>query len=199
MESSSAHGPAIGLGTLIREDYVASGGAALSAGFHAVATYRFGQWAATRPQPGRAILLLVYRIVHVFVRNLYGIELPLSAEIGRRLHVAHQGGIVLNPRVRLGDDCLVRQNTTIGVGGPGGEAPTVGDRVQIGAGAVLVGGITIGHDVHIGPNAVVMTDVPNGGSAFAPPARLLKPTPGSPDTSDASVKRRKSTTEGRED
>lgn len=178
MSNSSVDGPAVAVRTQIREDYLTSGRAALSAGFHAVATYRFGRWAATLPQPGRSVLILLYRVIHVFVRNVYGIEIPFSAEIGRRLHIAHQGGIVLNPHVRLGDDCLVRQNTTIGVGGPGGRAPRIGDRVQIGAGAVLVGDITIGDDARIGPNAVVMSDVPDGASAFAPPARLLKPTDG---------------------
>jgi len=166
--------PSVGLGTLIREDLAACGGGISFAGFHAVAWYRFGRWAASLPQPARTLLLLVYKIVYVFLRNLYGIEIPATAHVGRRLYIAHQGGIILNPLTRIGDDCILRQNTTVGVGVPGGTAPTVGDRVEIGAGAVIVGDITVGDDARIGPNAVVMVDVPAGASAFAAPARIIR-------------------------
>jgi serine O-acetyltransferase len=159
---------------LVREDYRARGGGPLSPGFHAVAVYRFGRWAASRPHPQRALLSLIHRLLFVLVRNLYGIEIPVEADLGRRLSIAHQGGIVLNPRTVMGDDCLLRHNTTIGAGGAGGSAPTIGNRVDIGAGAVVMGDISIGDDVRIGPNAVVMNDVPAGGSAFAAPARIIR-------------------------
>lgn len=165
-----------GLLGCIREDYRARGGGALSSGFHAVAVYRFGRWARSRPQPSRILWSLLHKLLYVLVRNLYGIELPADADVGRRFSIAHQGGIVLNPRTVIGDDCLLRHSTTIGVGAVGGNAPTIGNRVQIGAGAVLVGDITVGDDAHIGPNAVVMSDVPTGGSAFATPARIIKQT-----------------------
>ena len=174
MASTRAQGASVGLGTLIREDLAACGGGVASAGFHAVAWYRFGRWATSLPQPGRTLVLLLYRIIYVFIRNFYGVELPATAQIGRRLHIAHQGGIILNPRTRIGDDCMLRQNTTIGVGVPGGLAPTIGDGVEIGAGAVIIGDITIGDNARIGPNAVVMVDVPAGASAFAAPARIIR-------------------------
>lgn len=165
-----------GLVSLIREDYRARGGGALSPGFHAVAVYRFGRWARARPQPARVLWSLLHQLLYVLVRNLYGIELPADAAIGRRLSIAHQGGIVLNPHTVVGDDCLLRHNTTIGVDGSGSRAPVIGSRVRIGAGAVLFGDISVGDDARIGPNAVVMSDVPAGGSAFATPARVIKQT-----------------------
>lgn len=150
----------------------------MSPGLHAVAVYRLGRWAASRPQPQQLLFSLVHRLLYVLVRNLYGIELPVGAVVGRRFSIAHQGGIVLNAQTVIGDDCLLRHNTTIGVGGGGGSAPTIGNRVEIGAGAVLIGGISIGDDAKVGPNAVVMKDVPAGGSAFATPARIIKhPSP----------------------
>ncbi len=174
MSEEPVRTPAVRLFASIGEDYRARGGGALSPGFHAVAVYRFGRWARTRPQPVRVLWSVLHKLLYVLVRNLYGIELPADADIGRRCTIAHPGGIVLNPRTVVGDDCLLRHNITIGVGGIGGKAPTIGNRVQIGAGAVLVGEIAVGDDAHIGPNAVVMSDVPNGGSAFAAPARIMK-------------------------
>jgi serine O-acetyltransferase len=187
---SEAHGSTSrpGLVATIREDYRARGGGALSPGFHAVAVYRFGRWARSAPQPGRTLWSLIHSLLYVVVRNLYGIELPVRADVGRRLSIAHAGGIVLNPHTVIGDDCLLRHNITIGVGVVGGSAPTIGSRVEIGAGAVLVGDITVGDDARIGPNAVVMSDVPAGGSAFATPARVMKQT-SSPATSNGTASR----------
>lgn len=160
---------------MVLEDLEANEGALFSPGFHAVAVYRLGQWARSLTQPGRMLASVIYRVLYVLVRNVYGIEIPANARIGRRLHIAHQSGIVVHPRTTIGDDCLLRQNCTIGVATPGRLVPTIGDRVQVGAGAVLVGEITIGDDARIGPNAVVMSSVPPGGSAFAPAARVLRP------------------------
>ena len=148
-----------------------------SPGYQTVALYRLGTWAKHRPQPWRAVLLAIHLVVATICRNVYGIELPLDARIGRRFWIAHQSGIVIGHGVVIGDDCVVRQNVTIGVGrrGSAGEAPQLDDRVEVGAGAVLLGGVWIGDGAKIGPNAVVMKDVPAGGSAFAASARVMAP------------------------
>lgn len=174
MKSDQSNGSHVDLKTLLREDYVRNRGA-LSPGFHAVAVYHFGRWAETLAHPARTLLRVLYKVLYGLVRNLYSIEIPVEARIGRRLLIAHQGSIVIHPLAIIGDDCLLRQNCTIGLGATGRMVPTVGDRVQVGPGAVLAGGITVGDDAHIGPNAVVMSDVPPGGSAFAAPARMIKP------------------------
>jgi serine O-acetyltransferase len=147
--------------------------------------YRIGRHALSLPQPLRFVLLVLYRLAATVCRNLYGIELPLDAQVGRRLWLAHQSGIVIGHGVVIGDDCLIRQNVTIGADEPGGKRPppVIGDRVHVGAGAVIIGGAVVMDDARIGPNAVVMRDVPAGASAFAAPAkvmsRLAKPTDGS--------------------
>ena len=48
--------------------------------------------------------------------------------------------------------------------------PVIGDRVRIGAGAVVVGPVTVGDDARIGANATVVRDVPPGAVMLAPPA-----------------------------
>lgn len=50
----------------------------------------------------------------------------------------------------------------------------IGDNVQIGAGAVLVGNIHIGNNVCIGANAVVLRDLPDNCTAVGMPAKPVK-------------------------
>jgi serine O-acetyltransferase len=163
----------------LRDDLRASGGGLLTPGFHAVAVHRLAESIEAMPGPLALLLRPIHLIAYLLVRNLYGIELPAQARIGARLWIAHQGGIVVNPRAHIGDDCVLRHNVTIGIGTTGGrdaaQAPRIGNRVQVGPGAVIAGGVTIGDGARIGPNAVVMTDVPAGGSAYAAPARVLRP------------------------
>ena len=72
---------------------------------------------------------------------------------------------------------MIRQNVTIGSATPDRvfqEAPKLGNRVQVGAGAVIVGKVTIGDGARIGPTAVVLTNVPAGASVFVPPPRIIQ-------------------------
>jgi serine O-acetyltransferase len=164
-----------GLWQLIREDWEANGRVWTEPGFRAVAVHRFGVWALRQRPVIRAPLFRLYVTLFRWVRNHYGIELPWMTRVGQRFRIGHQGGIVIHPRAQIGDDCCIRQNVTIGAATAdrSSEAPTLGDRVEVGAGAVIIGRITIGDDVRIGPNAVVMTNVPAGSTAFAAPARII--------------------------
>jgi serine O-acetyltransferase len=153
-------------------------------GTRALMMYRFGVWQSGL-QPGlvSSVAGRIYDFLHVFVRNRYGIELYATANIGRRLFIAHQSAIVLHRSLSMGDDCIIRQGVTIGLGAmetarkSGWRGPVIGNRVDIGAGAIIVGPITIGDDVVIGPNAVVMRSVPNGFLVTATPARVMSRPP----------------------
>ncbi len=165
---------------LIREDLRHNGGVTYP-GFQAVALYRFGVWKdGIGSKLLRVPFTLLYRFFYIFVRNVYGIELPHTARIGRRFTVGHQHGITVHGNSTIGDDCLIRQGVTLGQDRPtpgvlveNVPAPRLCNRVEIGAGAMLVGGITIGEGVRIGPNAVVMTNVPAGAIVTAPPSRIM--------------------------
>jgi serine O-acetyltransferase len=144
-------------------------------GFHALLMYRIGHWAEQRPARRRPFLWLA-GIMMFFIRNFYGIELYRTSDIGRRMYIAHQGTIALHPFCKIGDDCVIRQGSTIGASeefDPTAEAPIIGNNVQVGAGAKILGKITIGDNVRIGPNAVVMTDVPANSTVMAPPSRII--------------------------
>jgi len=154
-------------------------------GAQALIMYRLGVWQmGLRSRVIRGIVGRLYRFLHVVVRNYYGIELSAKAQIGRRMFIVHQSGIVLHPQLVAGDDCVIRQGVTLGFTDlargrrmVGQRGPVMGSRVEIGAGAVIVGPITIGDDVKIGPNAVVMRSVPAGSVVTAPAARVMSPPP----------------------
>jgi serine O-acetyltransferase len=111
------------------------------------------------------------------VRRRFGIELDPGAQLGRRLNVGHQGGIHIGPDVTMGDDCVILQGVRIGCSAGrahSGPGPRIGDRVHIGARAVVIGDVRIGDDVRIGPNVVVTDDVAAGVTAIARPSRIQK-------------------------
>lgn len=169
--------------SVLREDRQVHGGTWTNPGFHAVAVHRFGRWARQQPGVLRLVTTVIHRALYVFVRNVYGIELPVATELGRRVRISHQSGIVISGAAIIGDECDLRQNTTIGATMTGRtingrRKPTLGKGVVVGAGAVIVGGITIGDGARIGANAVVLSDVPAGATAFAQPARVMR-LPGS--------------------
>ncbi|MGF1632704.1 MAG: serine O-acetyltransferase [Phycisphaerae bacterium] len=162
--------------TLIREDLAAGRGDWTRPGFRAAAVYRFGVWRmGVKNKLLRAPLSLIYRWAYRRCRNVYGIELPYSAKVGRRLVIEHQHGVVVHGNTVIGDDCVLRQGVTLGNKTPERphDAPTLGDRVNVGAGAKILGAVTIGDDAQVGANAVVVKDVPAGMIAVGIPAQLL--------------------------
>jgi serine O-acetyltransferase len=162
--------------TTLLEDLKAQREGLLGLGFWALSVYRFGHARfVIKNKIVRAPWTIVYVILHKLAEIFCGISIGSTAQIGRRLSIEHHGCIVIHGNSIIGDDCLIRHGVTLGNTGyddPFG-APTLGHRVQIGAGAKLLGRITIGDDAVIGANAVVIRDVPAGAAVGGVPARLL--------------------------
>jgi len=169
---------AAGLFRQLREDLAAAHGDVLAPGFHAVVVHRFGAWVVGRPAPLRPVLGLGYKIGYLIVRNVYGIELPRTVRLGRRVKIAHQSGIVIHPNAWIGDDCVIRQNVSIGAAAGDArahdQAPRLGAGVSVGAGAVIVGAVTIGDGAVIGPNVTVLTNVPAQARVLAAAPRTIQ-------------------------
>jgi serine O-acetyltransferase len=159
----------------IREDLASHGGDWSAQGFWALAVHRFGAWRyGIGFGPARKAASLVYKVLFKVIQIATGIELPCEALVGRGCRIDHFGGIIVSGYARIGDGCVIRQGVTVGlrhVDDP--TAPRIGDRVDIGAGAKLLGPITIGEGAVIGANAVVLRDVPAGAVAVGIPARIL--------------------------
>lgn len=158
------------------EDLRAQREGLLGLGFWALLVYRFGHARfIIKNKIMRAPWTIIYMILHKLTEIFCGISIGSSAKIGRRLSIEHHGCIVIHGDSIIGNDCLIRHGVTLGNTGsddPFG-APKLGNRVEIGAGAKLLGRISVGHDAIIGANAVVIRDVPDGAVVGGVPARTL--------------------------
>lgn len=160
----------------IRDDLATYGGDWTAQGFWALAVHRFGAWRyGIGFAPVRKVASFLYKFLYKAVQIVAGIELPCEARVGRGCRIDHFGGIVVSGYAEIGEGCVIRQGVTIGlrhVDEP--VAPRIGDRVDIGAGAKLLGPITVGDGASIGANAVVLRDVPAGAVAVGIPARIIE-------------------------
>ena len=143
-------------------------------GLWVMAVYRFGRWRYTVRQAWlRVPLSVVYKVLKLLSQILTGIDLPCEVTVGKRLLIEHFGDIIISGDAVIGDDVIIRNGVTIGLKRTGERgAPVIGNRVDIGAGAKVLGAIRIGDDVSIGANAVVITDVPSRSLAVGVPARI---------------------------
>lgn len=160
----------------IRHDLQAYRGDFAAQGFWVMLVYRFGRWRYTvQPAPLRKLLSLVYRVLYKFVQIVTGIELPCEVEVGRNFVIDHFGGIVVSGYAKFGDNCRIRNGVVVGLARADDPcAPVIGNDVDIGAGAKVLGRIRIGNRVLIGANAVVTRDVPDDSIAVGVPA-VIKP------------------------
>ncbi len=159
----------------LKEDWRTYEGDIWRQGLWAMWVYRFGQWRyKVRPAWLRKPFSFLYKLQRTVIQMLTGIELPCETQVGRRLRIEHFGGIIVSGDAVIGDDVVIRQGVTIGLKRTNQRgAPQIGNRVDIGAGAKLLGPIRIGDDAVIGANAVVLCDVPAGALAVGIPARII--------------------------
>jgi serine O-acetyltransferase len=160
---------------LIFEDMKAQREGLLSLGFWALLVYRFGHARyRLRSQWLRLPWTIVYLVLNKLAEIFCGIVIGGNAVIGRRLVIEHHGAIVIHGASVIGDDCIIRQGVTLGVRrvNQPNDTPQIGDRVDIGAGAKILGAVRIGDDASIGANAVVLCDVPAGCIAVGVPATV---------------------------
>lgn len=166
----------------IREDWQTYQGDLSRQGLGVMLVYRFGRWRYTIPQRWlRLPFSFIYRILKLLSQILTGIDLPCEVQVGRRLVIEHFGDIIISGDTVIGDDVVIRNGVTIGLRHTGiAGAPVIGNRVDIGAGAKILGAISIGDDVAIGANAVVLQNVPANSIAVGVPA-VIKPRKPKPD------------------
>jgi serine O-acetyltransferase len=160
----------------IRRDFISHGRQWGAQGFWVMCVYRFGRWRyGVKPAVLRKACSLLYHVQYKLVQILTGIELPCEVEIGRNFIIDHFGGIIVSGYAKFGDDCRIRNGVVIGLRRVEEKvAPVIGNNVDIGAGAKLLGPIRIGDNSLIGANAVVLCDVPPNSVAAGVPA-VVKP------------------------
>ncbi|MDF4201839.1 serine acetyltransferase [Maribacter sp. SA7] len=118
--------------------------------------------------------LLFYRFM---VEWVLGVEIPWRARIGKELAVHHGQALVVSPGTVIGNNCSVRQSTTIG--GKGFDrsnhtgSPIIGNNVHIGSNVCILGPIQIGNNVQIASGSVVIRDIPDNCTVVGNPGRII--------------------------
>jgi serine O-acetyltransferase len=146
-------------------------------GVHCIAVYRFGQF-AQRLQARHRIIGRMARVIYLAMNHgigfIHKVGVREESEIGPGFHICHVGNIYLGPH-KIGKNCTVTHNVTIGVGlvGGAGRRATIGDNVWIGTGSVVVGDITIGDGVTISAGSIVTRNVSAGCLVAGNPARVI--------------------------
>ena len=163
----------------IRHDLKAYGGNWAAQGFWVMIVYRFGRWRyRVRPAILRKFFSLLYKVMFKFIQIITGIELPCEVDVGRNFVIDHFGGVIVSGYAKFGDNCRIRNGVVVGLRRVTEKvAPLIGNNVDIGSGAKLLGPIRIGNDVLIGANAVVISDVPDNSTAVGVPAVVRPRSP----------------------
>lgn len=119
---------------------------------------------------------LLYILSRSRLRSLqtkYALHIPLNC-CGKGLRIVHLGPVLMNNKVTVGRDCAIHMNAALVAGGTNDGVPTLGDRVIVGYGAVVLGDVHIANHVAIGANAVVNKDCLEENVAIAGvPAKII--------------------------
>ncbi len=139
-------------------------------GLHALYCHRVAHWLYRRR------LFFLARLVSHCSRFLTGVEIHPGAEIGPGFFIDHGAGVVIGETSIIGENVTLYQGVVLGGTGKekGKRHPTIGDRVMISAGAMVLGNITIEEDSKIGAGAVVINSVPPGCTVVGVPGRIVK-------------------------
>jgi len=163
----------------IKQDWRANSNPINVAGFRVLLVYRFGRWRMLiKSKILRMPFSFLYKQMEKHVRFKYGIELPYTVKLGNEVTFEHQHGIVIHGNAVIGDHCIIRQGVTIGnrsIDKPF-DAPSIGNHVNIGAGAKILGNINVGNNVVIGANAVVLSNIPDNSVVVGIPGKVIKST-----------------------
>lgn len=140
----------------------------------AIWVYRFGRRVDAKPSGVcKKIYTVIYWLLFRVTETVTGVSLPKSVSIGGGLRIWHFGGIFINAGAVIGKNCTLRQGVTVGNRAENGPLPIIGDNVDIGAYAQILGGVKLGNNSKVGAMSVVLIDVPEGATAVGNPARII--------------------------
>jgi serine O-acetyltransferase len=142
---------------------------------YAVAWLRVGQAIEGLPRGRpRRLLEAAHGFGRMWVAAFTGVDISRGARIGRGVRLVHGHGIVINAFTVVGCDAVILHGVTLGQRLSDKDAPTIGDRCEIGAYAQILGAVNIGDNVHVGAASVVLHNVPSNSNVAGNPARVLR-------------------------
>ena len=144
-------------------------------------------------------VVVLYRLSHVLAQFLPtrplafilrgltvvwgGTEIHPDAQIGSGLRLLHSQKVIIGGGVTIGSDARIHQGVTL-AGDPGRGStnavfgwPVLGDRVTVGADAIVMGPVHVGDGAVIGAKSLVIHDVPAGATVVGSPARVIRRAP----------------------
>jgi serine O-acetyltransferase len=168
----------LSLREVLAEDFETYGRRWVEPGLWAVTVHRLGVRVDRASSPLlRRPLEAAHKILFTTVDWIWGIHLPRTTQLGRRVRIWHNGSIFLNAR-SIGNDVQIRHDTTLGSVRMKDRArpdqlPVIEDGAEIGSGACILGGVNLGRGAVVGANAVVLQSVPAGATVFGVPAKVM--------------------------
>lgn len=124
--------------------------------------------------PLKTLIRKYWALQHRFWSVAAQADIPLNSQIDGGLVLPHPNGVVIHPSARIGPNCMIFQQVTLGTSRGQSTPPIVGGHVDIGAGAKILGPVAIGDHAAIAANAVVLQDVPAGAVAAGVPANIIR-------------------------
>lgn len=106
----------------------------------------------------RSFLDIVFYYWYGRLKNQLGKKLSFDIPTNvfeEGLAISHHGTLIINAGAKVGKNCILHGNNCIGNNGISQGAPVLGDNVDIGVGAVIIGDIFIASGSKIGANALV--------------------------------------------
>lgn len=131
-------------------------------GFWAIFQYRIANSVYQLKVPVlKQLFQVVCLIWQKLIEVLTGISIPSSAKIGHSFYIGHFGGVIINAKTVIGNNCNISQGVTIGVSGLNENrgVPKIGHNVYLGANCVVAGDICIGDNVLVSACSLVIKDV----------------------------------------
>ncbi len=130
--------------------------------------YRIANWMFRHHIP------FIPKLLKLLMFLCYASSIPPSCKIGKGTFFNHGGfAILLNPDVKIGENCKIGNSVSIVGQGPYRHAPQLGNRVFVGPSAIIQGPVIVEDNVIIAPNAVVNKSVPKNAIVAGVPATII--------------------------
>lgn len=113
---------------------------------------------------------LLPRLAHHLARTLGGVSIGDPVLMAPGVYLVH-GEVVIDGITEVGAGVVIAPWVTIGLRAGQLRGPVIGDRVNLGTGAKVIGPVEVGAEAQVGANAVVVADVAAAATVVGAPAR----------------------------